>query len=979
MVPYVFLYSLFTIHYSLHLKGLHMSRNFLCCCFLAVTLAASGAARAGVFDLQEIKVAPSPAEAKYLQLKQAEKVLDFDVAKDGPETAILIENQAGADKVVFWDPGAAGITGEWPVPKGFTPRALAWHPAAKSFFLAGKQGSEYVVLRVDKVTGGWQAKLIYRTPREIRRLVPAPRPFAIETDYSEDETRITKAYRIFFGLRNPDGTYSVRSVTEDGKREYQAIGPKKGFTTFKDAEVQPSRIEASSALPLAFHPAGHILLWEDQKHGFHYAVYARDHWEKSENLAYPEVSGGSLTPTPNGLALIHWRPGSAGVALISRHGKEKQVMASDYTFLSTPSSVPDGRGIVGLITKDKAPVLVYLPLPIPLADVANAWMFAEDREDRELFTKNGGLLRDLPDDQLYSMYESEAYECGRYDKSTPTRPYLVTADVFWELLAAAYEGIFIVEERQRAIPAFWEFVKEAERHYRQEKPSSRWTQVFSTLASMDKAAAENENAASEIQRIQKTAGKEFSPVIGTEVDYGELKPRGHYNSSEAMKTYFRAFKYLTLLAGEAVSRDDPLNVPPEVKARARSWVTAYSFFIAPSRSPVFCEDKFDPPPYAKHLQEEVSLFPLSWGIDNEVLLSTVYHQGWPEAEQVKGPSGPRLIPSGLDVASALGSEFATALLSTEMEKYPPLRKILEGLRARLAETRKSVGDEPDIYNRWISALALQWADDVASPGKRGDLELWHAKRLQTGLASWATLRHATVLVNERTAAECGEAAFEPILLTPPRGYVEPDPGTFDAIAALFQSMEKRVKSWEPSAQEMIQANDEQGDEEHEREALREGVIRRLSETAAKAKIFKTIAEKEIKGEPLSNQEYEEILLIGGVAEHHLLIFKSLASEQHALSNPEPMPKIADVAVGGPLNHEFLMAAVGRPMEWDHVVPYFGRREIAKGSVYSYYEFTSEQLMNDRDWLESLPSRQHPKWISPFMSRSSPECPPQNPF
>ena len=27
--------------------------------------------------------------------------------------------------------------------------------------------------------------------------------------------------------------------------------------------------------------------------------------------------------------------------------------------------------------------------------------------------------------------------------------------------------------------------------------------------------------------------------------------------------------------------------------------------------------------------------------------------------------------------------------------------------------------------------------------------LWKAKRLQTGLASWATLRHATVLVNEQ--------------------------------------------------------------------------------------------------------------------------------------------------------------------------------------------------------------------------------------
>ena len=149
-----------------------------------------------------------------------------------------------------------------------------------------------------------------------------------------------------------------------------------------------------------------------------------------------------------------------------------------------------------------------------------------------------------------------------------------------------------------------------------------------------------------------------------------------------------------------------------------------------------------------------------------MLFSTVFHPDLPEAEQVKGPSGPRLIPSGLDIASALGSKFANSLLAGEIEKYPPLGKVLEDLRTRFAD-RNSLRNETNIYNPWLAALALQWADDVASPGGNLDKDLWHAKRLQTGLASWATLRHATVLVNERTSAECGEAAFEPILMTPP--------------------------------------------------------------------------------------------------------------------------------------------------------------------------------------------------------------------
>ena len=838
-------------------------------------------------------------------------------------------------------------------------------------------------MRVDKRAGGWEKKLIYRTHQEIRRLVPAPRPYAIVDDPGAEEPGVTRAYRIFFGLKNQDGTYSIKSVTEDGGREYQAVGNRKGFTAFKDSEVPPSSIEAPWALPLAFHPAGHILLWEDENRGFHYAIYERDNWKESINLSYPGVFGGTLTPTPNGLGLIHWLPGSAGVTLVSLRGGKKDLLAAGYSFLSTPSSVPDGKGIVGLIKKDDRTVLAYVPVDMPLADVANAWMFSGEQGDRDLFSSKGGLLRDLPYDQLYSMYESEAYDCGRYDPSTPTRPYLVTTDVFWELLAAAYEGVFIIKERQQAIPAFWELVHEADAHFRRVKPDSPWMKVFAVLESMKKPGDETEDVRFERLRIQKAGGREFSPFLGREVDYGELKPRGHYNSSEDMKAYFQAFKYLTMPPdkppGETgqpgpLPPGDLVNLTHEIQARARSWISAYDFFIAPSRGPLVWGDKTKPPPYAKHPLEQMRLFPLSWGMDNEVLFSTVYHQDLPEAEQIIGPSGGRMIPSGLDVASALGSRFATSLLAAETEKYPPLGRVLAELRKRLAENGHDIRNNANIYNPWMEALGLQWADDVASPGGSLDRGLWLAKRLQTGLASWATLRHATVLVNERTAAECGEAAFEPIILTPPRGYVEPDPRTFDAIASLFRSMEDFVRSWNVSSEETIPA-----DEGDAREALKEGIVRRLSETSAKAGLFKTIAEKEIRGEPLSNREYEEILLVGRIAEHHLLIFKSLANKDYALSNPDPMPKIADVAGGGPYRIPFLMAAVGRPMEWDHIVPYFGRRQVTKGAVYSYYEFVSEQLMDDAQWLESLPSRQHPAWISPYLSRSLPACPPSNPY
>jgi hypothetical protein len=327
-----------------------------------------------------------------------------------------------------------------------------------------------------------------------------------------------------------------------------------------------------------------------------------------------------------------------------------------------------------------------------------------------------------------------------------------------------------------------------------------------------------------------------------------------------------------------------------------------------------------------------------------------------------------LLPSGLDVAAALGNPLARTLLEPETQKYPPLAKVLDNLKARAPN---ATGQPPaNLYDRWIEALGTSWADTTGIPGETAR-ELWDTKRLQTGLASWATLRHATVLVNERTVAECGEGGFEWIQLTPPRGYVEPSPGVFEAIAGLFDAAEKLVTDSPALADGQVPAEPE------DKQALRQGLLRRLGEAAASARRFGAIAGKEVKGEPLSADEYEQILHVGRAAEYHFLIFKSLANPEFALSNPDPMPKIADVA--GDKGISYLHAAVGSPLEWDQVVPYFGRREIVKGSVYSYYELASPRPLSDADWRARLAGEARPTWVTPFISNEILSCPAKDPY
>jgi len=57
------------------------------------------------------------------------------------------------------------------------------------------------------------------------------------------------------------------------------------------------------------------------------------------------------------------------------------------------------------------------------------------------------------------------------------------------------------------------------------------------------------------------------------------------------------------------------------------------------------------------------------------------------------------------------------------------------------------------------------------------------------------------------------------------------------------------------------------------------------------------------------------------------------------------------------------------------VPYFGRRQIAKGSVYSYYEFSSQRLLNDEDWRGMEASQARPAWLQPFFTEKKAVCGP----
>ncbi len=952
------------------------------------------------FALPVARVAASPNAGSRAPMPTAWRVEGIAASPSEPEVALLLGRGESETALRLWRIGDAATTPvdvTWPA--GFVARAdpaggaaspsLAWHPLERRVFVAGSVAGKGVIVTIAADSGSWSASILAEVGEAVRALSVGPRPYLTAWE------PVTREYRLFFGAAANGGASTIRSLTEHGSKPYQVIGATLPADAAHYEEERPSAVTAPWAEPEAFHPAGHRLMWRDAEGCHHVASYDRQSWTKSWTLSRAIPCGGVLRFPPSGDGLLRWQRDMPGVTLHLDHGGSSSALASGVTFASAPVVMADGRGLVGPVAAaDGTLSIVYEPVTLPLGDVANAWMFTSTADARERFSRDGGVFRPLDDPQLYSLYDTERYECGGLDASAPARPYLVTTDVFWEVFAAAYEGLFIVEEKSRAIPAFWSLVELGQKATAASKDpvATKWKQVFAALAAVKRGDRANPEAA----RILDARGRAKSPILGADADFAEFQPRGHYTATAARRRYFAAFRYLTTVPLDAADIRFLSGLPENVRAVAAAWAAPYRELKAPSRAASAWGEQASLPSYVRRAPGVTSIFPLGWGRDNEALWRTVFHESWPAEEQIAGEKGPRALPSGLDVAAALGSGFARTLLdeSGVIAAYPRLGPTLDTLLgdlavrggAALAAPSASDSDAPeDLYDEWLAALAVQWSGGVPPPGDATAKEperLWQTKRLQTGLASWATLRHATVLVNERSVAECGEGGFEPIVMDPPRGYVEPDPATFEAIARLFDRAAALVKRDPALAKMRSPVAEDLGDvpAEGARDAdVVIGLAKRLEASAAEARLFAEMARKEVLGGELTPAEYQAIFDVGRVAEHHVLVYRSLARDDLALSNPDPMPRVADVADGRPAGGGLLLVGVGYPLEWDQVVPFAGRRQIVKGPIYGYYEIERGKPMDDATWRAAVPKLARPAWVAPFVGAPPCACAPDPPL
>jgi hypothetical protein len=178
------------------------------------------------------------------------------------------------------------------------------------------------------------------------------------------------------------------------------------------------------------------------------------------------------------------------------------------------------------------------------------------------------------------------------------------------------------------------------------------------------------------------------------------------------------------------------------------------------------------------LSSSFAFFGQRYVVDSHVFSNVVF-------DRVQDGAVKRMMPDPLDVAfAALGNDQAAPLLASELTIYPYAAE-LESMRV-LVDAHGSEFWEANLYNRWLGSLrALSTVTGaVTDPGTAGlpvvtGTEAWGRRILNTQLASWAELRHDTILYAKQSYTGGIACEF-------PDAYVDPYPEFYRAIVAFAE-------------------------------------------------------------------------------------------------------------------------------------------------------------------------------------------------
>jgi hypothetical protein len=315
-------------------------------------------------------------------------------------------------------------------------------------------------------------------------------------------------------------------------------------------------------------------------------------------------------------------------------------------------------------------------------------------------------------------------------------------------------------------------------------------------------------------------------------------------------------------------------------------------------------------------------------------------QGQPFTLEMTQTGPARCFARGLDIMSVLGSSRAGQILQQEGDTaYQGYDAQVQKLQAQFAALPPEQWSQT-LYWGWLRML-----EPLLQPLGEGYPQFmrtgaWQDRQLATALASWAQLRHDTILYVKQPYGMVTMAMPRPIPQIPSRGYVEPLPELYARLIALTQATREGL-----SAMKMLPAT----------------VGTRLQGTADLFQKLLAISSAELSGQALSDAQYDYIRNYGMTIEDLTSAMDEQSTRTTVVADVQTDPNTSQVLEEGTGYLRPLVAAFSDDQ---------GKVHLGRGAMLSYYEFKQPMAnrLTDEAWrtmLMNTPPAPAP-WIAAFV-------------
>jgi len=596
---------------------------------------------------------------------------------------------------------------------------------------------------------------------------------------------------------------------------------------------------------------------------------------------------------------------------------------------------------------------------------------------KPLLIKNGFVVVPSKGSEFYPAYENFRYS---------QIPFFVTTDSILHTYHLMFDAILKRTEQKTLAPSLVrlsdQMLKVSLAQYDAVK-GTEWEAAarqnvgfFSVAMKLNNASFEvpamvKDDVAKELAMIDAHAERQNSVVIpGLAEDYTQYVPRGHYTTSEDLKTYFKMMMWYGRV-GFTIGQKYPETVrsatlmtialrDPQIRARWQQISDPINFMVGQSDDVTWqqfgklVDAAYGPSSDARAVSQDMPGYTKLFGSfgslpepkinsghinadtgDRQTEFRFMGQRFTMDAntfQQLIDTDLPRRsLPRALDICAAYGSSEAYDLVMASEPEYA------KDYASQMSKVRKEVSSQTltdrtkTLYGTWLYTL-----QPLAAPAPTGypsfmRNQAWTRKQLMSYLGSYTELKHDTVLYAKQAyAAEMGGGEPEyPIL--DDRGYVEPQPQLYARLASLADMTNAGLAS---------------------RGLLDDATKQDLQLMGELARRLKGISVKELENTKLTDEEYDFIRSYGGNIEHLLLRSLDQARGEATLDTPSAL--VTDVATN-PLGGTVLEEGTGYVADIYVIVMIDGKPHLTTGAVFTQYEFTQDwsNRLTDEEWRKML--------------------------